>query len=349
MRFIGLFLCLSTLFCVGCTNGADDQEWAIEVRNVPVPAGASEALQDAIRDSAKPDVSSKLDVPQTEAEWLERYGELDEANGIRNMRMAEEFEVSVDHDVISGVKVSRILPAVLSPANRNRLFVYLHGGAYVFGSGDAGIHEAILIASRLGIPVLSIDYRMPPIHPFPAALEDVVAVYETLLLSRSAGTMAIGGSSAGGGLALATVHQLRSLDIQPPGVVYAGAAWADLTLTGDSLFHNEGLDRLLVTYNGRLGASARLYAGDHNMMDPLLSPVYGDFEGFPPTILISGTRDLFLSHVARTHRKLRAAGVVADLHVYEGLSHAGYVTVFGSPESIDVYHEINAFISRHLD
>ena len=205
-----------------------------------------------------------------------------------------------------------------------------------------------MIATSAGIPVLSIDYRMPPEHPFPAAVDDVVAVYRAVLKDHEASTLAIGGTSAGGGLALASVHQFKALGLPVPGVIYAGTPWADLTKTGDTLYTNEGIDRVLVTYDGSLGGAARLYADGHDLRDPLLSPVYGDFSGFPPTYLVTGTRDMFLSDTARTHRKLRAAGVEADLNVYEALSHAGYAFVTGSTEQLQVYGELAAFLTRHL-
>jgi monoterpene epsilon-lactone hydrolase len=229
-----------------------------------------------------------------------------------------------------------------------RLFIHVHGGAYVYGGGDASMGEGIIIAGRLGIPVVSIDYRMPPEHPFPAAVDDVVTVYKHLLTKHSPGSMIIGGTSAGGGLALASVHKFRQMTLPTPGAVYGGTAWADLTKTGDSLYTNEGLDRILVTYDGSLEAAAKLYAAGHDLKDPLISPVYGDFKDFPPTILVTGTRDLFLSDVSRTHRKLRAAGVEADLHVYEGMSHAGYVIVVDSPESVDMFNELGMFVDKHL-
>jgi monoterpene epsilon-lactone hydrolase len=97
-----------------------------------------------------------------------------------------------------------------------------------------------------------------------------------------------------------------------------------------------------------LEGAAKLYAGDHALTDPLLSPVYDDFKGFPPTYLVSGTRDMFLSNTVRVHRKLRTAGVVADLNVYEGFSHGEYLKVFESPESQQVYAELRAFLLEHL-
>ena len=161
--------------------------------------------------------------------------------------------------------------------------------------------------------------------------------------------LALGGTSAGGGLTLAAVHRFLALGLDVPGALYAGTPWADLTKTSDTLFTNEAVDRVLLTYDGLLRAAAELYADGHDLKDPLLSPVYGDFAGFPPTYLVTGTRDMLLSDTARTHRKLRAAGAVADLNVYEGVSHADYLLVPDSPESKEVYAELNAFLLRHLE
>ena len=122
-----------------------------------------------------------------------------------------------------------------------------------------------------------------------------------------------------------------------PGALYAGAPWTDLTKTGDSYFTNEGIDRLLITYAGFLEGAAYLYAGDHDLKDPRISPIYGDFHGFPPTFLVTGTRDLFLSNTARTHTKIRAAGVAADPLVHEGVSHGDYASEPASPESLQTY------------
>jgi acetyl esterase/lipase len=208
----------------------------------------------------------------------------------------------------------------------------------------------LLVAERLGIAVIAVDYRMPPMdEPFPAAVDDAVRVYLELLESYDASAIAVGGTSAGGGLTLALVHRLKAIGAPLPGALYAGTAWADLTKTGDTLYTNEGLDRILVQYEGGLQAAAALYVGVSDWKDPLVSPVYGDFAGFPPTILTTGTRDLFLSDVVRTHRKMRAAGVEADLHVYEAMSHAGYAIWTDTPESRDMYSEVGAFLAGHLD
>ena len=314
--------------------------------SAPAPAGASPALQEIIRNVSPRTLSAP---PATKAEWRAKIEQVDAKDTARTAEFLAKTDVTISRDKVAGVAVHRLKPAAVSEVNENRLFLYVHGGAYVFGSGDAGLAEPVLIADRIGIPILSVDYRMPPDHPFPAALEDVVGVYKALLDCRSPESIIIGGTSAGGGLALAAVHQFQRLGLPLPAAIYAGTPWADLTKTGDTLYTNEGLDRILSTYDGTLGAAARLYAGDHSMTDALVSPVYGEFAGFPPTILVTGTRDMFLSDTARTHRKLRAAGASADLLVFEGMSHAGYWISPETPESKDMYRQLKAFIDRHLD
>jgi acetyl esterase/lipase len=109
------------------------------------------------------------------------------------------------------------------------------------------------------------------------------------------------------------------------------------------------VDDVLVSNDGWLADAAMLYANGHDLKDPMLSPVYGDLKGFPPTILTTGTRDLFLSNTVRVHRKLREAGVIADLIVFEGLSHAQYLFDANAPESKEHFSETAAFLDKYLD
>jgi acetyl esterase/lipase len=123
---------------------------------------------------------------------------------------------------------------------------------------------------------------------------------------------------------------------------------ADTTKTGDTFYASELLDNVLVSRDGFCDAATRFYADGHDLADPLLSPVYGDFQGFPPTILTTGTRDLLLSNTVRVHRKLRQAGVEAALHVYEGQSHAHYLFDDTAPETAEAFGEIAAFFGARL-
>lgn len=177
--------------------------------------------------------------------------------------------------------VFEVTAAKADPSLADKLFVHTHGGAFVFNRGWAGLREAILIAQQVGIPVLSIDYRMPPEAPYPAAIDDVIGVWRELIAKHSASSIAIGGTSAGGNLALASVLKMKELQLPLPAVVMASTPWADLDKSGDSNFTNEGIDRTLVSYDGLLGAAARFYADGADLTEPLISPVYGDFDRFP--------------------------------------------------------------------
>ena len=108
------------------------------------------------------------------------------------------------------------------------------------------------------------------------------------------------------------------------------------------------IDNILVSYDGWLGDAARLYAGNHDLKDPMLSPVYGDVQGLPPTLLTSGTRDLFLSNTVRMHLKLRQSGVRADLIVFEGMSHAQYHIAPNAPETTFHFNEVGRFFDTNL-
>jgi len=329
---------------------AAEKTWVLHERTLPAPAAASDELKESITLAPQPDVAAyiKKTTFTTNEQWA-RFIAMADYPAITAVKpLAGRFKVTIEEKKIAGVTVYSVMPANIKAANTNRLFVHTHGGAYVLGSGQAGLFEAIIIAHRASIPVLSIDYRMPPEHPFPAAIEDVLAVWKSLIKAREPKSMALGGTSTGGGLALAATHKFIALGIPVPGALFAGTPWSDLTKTGDSNFTNEGVDYVLTTYDGFLAGAAQLYAGNHALTDPLISPVYGDFKGFPPTYLISGTRDLFLSNTVRTHRKLRAAGVDADLNVYEGFSHAEYLIVLESPESHQAFAELDEFLLKHL-
>ncbi|MCZ6691383.1 MAG: alpha/beta hydrolase fold domain-containing protein [Planctomycetota bacterium] len=351
LAVLTLFVLSACTSTGGRSGQTPDRAWTIGSRTLSAPVGASDALRAAIENTPQPNVAEHIRQTTftTKEEWIQVIRAANAGNTQRAEALTERRLVTIKKAEIAGVTVRAVTPADIDPANENRLFVHVHGGAYVIGGGSAGLGEAILIANRAKIPVMSIDYRMPPEHPFPAAIDDVVAVWRSLLKDRDAKSMALGGSSAGGGLTLASTLRFKQLGLEVPGALWAGTPWADLTKTGDSHFTNEGIDRMLVSYDGLLEGAAKLYADGRELKTPLISPVYGDFEGFPPTYLVTGTRDLFLSDTVRVHRKMRVAGVVADLNVYEGVSHGDYASVADSPELQQAIGELGAFLLRHLE
>lgn len=302
----------------------------VPARVLPVPQDVSDRLQSLIR-APYPAFSKPVDHESSKA----------------LARLRETLAVSVAPTVISGVKAWLVTPDRLAPGNRNRLLIHVHGGGYVGGGGEAATGEAIMMAGLGGYKVICVDYRLPPAFPYPAALDDMLTVWQALLQSTRAQNMAIFGSSAGGGLALATVLRAKDQGLPLPAAVSAATPWSDLEKVGDSYFTNEYVDNTLVSWDAGLGAAARVYANGHNLKDPYLSPVYGNFKNFPPTILTTGSRDLFLSNTIRVHRNMRRAGVVADLNVYEGMSHAQ----FGgpdSPEAREIFQNIGRFFDERL-
>lgn len=224
------------------------------------------------------------------------------------------------------------------------IYFDIHGGALVMCGGEACKALAKKIAAMVRMRTWSLDYRMPPAHPYPAALDDCIAVYRHLLELRPPERIVVGGGSAGGNLAAALMLRARDEGLPLPAALVLLTPEVDLTESGDSFATNLGLD---VVLQSSLAESIALYVGGHDLTDPYISPLFGDFTPpFPPAFLQTGTRDLFLSNTVRMHRKLRAAGVEADLHVFEAMPHGGF---FGAPEDEDLAAEVRRFIARHLD
>lgn len=262
------------------------------------------------------------------------------------------LDVAIKPTTLGGVPAFVLAREASLHGDEHTTVLHLHGGGYVFGAGESGTGEAALVAAHTGRQVLSLDYRMPPDAPFPAALDDAVAVWRALSASTDPRRIAIEGTSAGGGLALALMLRCKDEGLPLPGALALGSPFADLTDVGDSLRTNEWVDNVIVTYDAYIAKAAKLYADGRDLREPYLSPVYGDLSGLPPTVLITGTRDLFLSTTVRVHRKLLQAGGEADLHVFEGMSHSQFLFggVFGgeAPVTEEAFRQIASFLDRHL-
>jgi len=345
MKLLRIDICVTLALCLSGGAAQNSAERSIPARTLPTPTTVSPELQEAI---APPWRGMASSAKLTDDQWRAFAKQFDAAGAKLTEELAQKFEVTLSERKIAGVSVYDVKPGTISPENRGRLLVHVHGGAYVFSGGKAAASEAVLMAHYGKIEVLSVDYRMPPDFPFPAALDDSVAVWKEVIKSHNAKSVGLFGTSAGGGLTLATVLKLKELKAPLPGALLAGTPWSDLTKTGDSYYTNEFVDNVLGTNDGLLDGAAHLYAGTHDLKEPLLSPVYGDLSGFPPTILISGTRDLFLSNTVRTHQKLLESGVHAELLVFEGESHAQYEIATKAPESAAAFREAGDFFNRYL-
>jgi acetyl esterase/lipase len=317
----------------------------VPAKTVPVPTDVSPEMQRMIAAPRRPawDVLWK-----TGEEWRAAANAL-AAKTLQGLpAMRKRLRVTVQSSTMDRVRVYVVTPDVIPVEHRDKLLIHVHGGCYVLSPGEAGTPEAILMAGIGHFKVISVDYRMPPEAYFPAALDDAMTVYKAVLKTSDAKNLAVFGTSAGGALVLEMMLQAKQQGLPMPGAIAPGTPMSDVTGTGDTFYTNEMVDNVLVSRDGFCLAATMVYAHGHDLKDPLLSPVYGDMHGFPPAILTTGTRDLLLSNTVRVHRKLRRAGVEAQLEVYEGQSHAQYQFDDRVPETREAFSEITAFFDKHL-
>src|SRR5258705_4909796 len=339
---------LSVVFAVTASSHAMAQTppaRELPARSIPVPGTVSPQMQRIIGAPISPTWNV---FPKTAAEWKTQVDAAAAEAAKRLPTVREQLRVTMEPQTISGVRAYVLTPQDLPAANRDRLLIHVHGGCYVSNPGESGTSEATMMAGFGRFKVISVDYRMPPEATFPAALDDAIAVLKATQSMVPPRNIAIFGSSAGGGLTLSTVLRAKQLGMTLPGAIAPGTPMADLTEAGDTFHTNAMVDNVLIARQASCDTRARLYANGHDLKDPLLSPVYGDMRGFPPTMLLSGTRDLLLSNTVRMHRKLRQAGVESVLEVFEGMAHGGWYRDASVPESKDAFEEIARFFDKHL-
>jgi monoterpene epsilon-lactone hydrolase len=317
----------------------------VPARNLPVPRTPSVHIQQLINAPLRPGWNA---LPKSDQEWRDATAAGVAATLKTLPGLIDRMKVKVEKTTINGVRAFVVTPDSILPNNQHRVLIHMHGGCYVFAPGEAGLPEAVMMAGFGGFKVISVDYRMPPEAFFPAALDDGVSVYKHVLQTTDPTRVAIFGASAGGALTLEIVLRAKQEGVPVPAAIAPGTPMSDVTGVGDTFHTNDLVDNVLVSRDGICTAAAQYYAAGHDMSDPLISPIYGDLTGFPPTILISGTRDLLLSNTVRVHRKLRQAGVVAALHVFEGQSHGHYVRDDSAPETREAFAEICEFFDKHM-
>jgi len=314
-------------------------------KSIPVPTTVSPELQKII---AQP-LRTAWDTPPKTPEGWRQLAEATRTNAAPNVEaMRQRLNVHVEPGTMAGVKIYTVTPEKIRPENADRTLVQIHGGCYVLNPAEAALPEAMLIAAIGGYRVIAVDYRMPPEAFFPAALDDSMAVYKAIIAKVDPKRVGLIGTSAGGALVLEMGLRAKQLGLPLPGAIASGTPMSDSTKTGDTFYTNAMLDNVLVSTDGFCDAAAAFYANGHDLKDPLISPVYGDMSGFPPTILTSGTRDLLLSNTVRVHRKLRNLGIDSFLQVYEGQSHAQYGRDDRIPEVREAFGEIADYFGKHL-
>lgn len=203
---------------------------------------------------------------------------------------------------------------------RRRVILYCHGGGYTSG----GLGFSKVLASKLcratGMDVLAFDYRLAPEHPFPAAIEDGQAAWDYLMrLGFGARDVILAGDSAGGNLSLVLCLRLREEGRLLPGAILLMSPWTDMTMTGESMLERAEIDPALTPEYIR--AVREAYAGGLDPAQPQLSPLYGDFRGFPPTLIQVGTHEILYSDAERLAERMQAAGVECRLEVWENMWH----------------------------
>src|SRR3984957_2394231 len=331
-----------------CLAQASDSTLAprqVPAKTLPVPTDVSPEMQKII---AAP-LRTGWDVLWKTGEEWRAAANAAAAKTIETLpAMRKRLHVTVKPSTMDGVRVYVVTPDVIPPEHRDQLLIHVHGGCYELSPGEAGTSEAIMMAGLAHFKVISVDYRMPPEAYFPGALDDAVTVYKAALKTTDPRNIAVFGTSAGGALTLQMMLRAKQEGLPMPGAIAPGTPMSDATKTGDSFYANEIDDNVLGSPDGFCPAAPVVYAHGHDLADPLISPVYGDMHGFPPAILTTGTRDLLLSNTVRVHRKLRQAGVDAQLQVFEGQSHAQYQFNDQAPETKEAFGEISAFFDKHL-
>jgi epsilon-lactone hydrolase len=335
-----LFICFSTL-----AAAAVDPSGAVSLSAVSIPFSTF-ASDEARKQFVESMLHPSIPPPGTSIDGTRRF--YDEFNSSFVERMRQLYAVSVKSEVIGGVRTEIIVPAEgISPENQARVLINLHGGAFMWGAHSGGLVESIPIAAIGRIKVITIDYREAPEHLFPAASEDVAAVYRALLKTYRPKNIGIYGGSAGAVLSAESVAWFRAHDLPNPGAI-GTLCGSVVDFKGDSAFVAPILTGQ--PFNAKpLSAMDLPYFKGVDPNDPMVFPGASGtvLARFPPTLLITGSRDFAMSSVLRSHALLIQAHVDAELHVYEGMWHSFFINP-DMPESIATYSVIVHFFKLHL-
>jgi len=229
----------------------------------------------------------------------------------------------------------------------SRVLMYLHGGAYQIGSPATLRHMIALVSAAAQVRVLSVDYRLAPEHPFPAAVDDALAAFRYLLRSGIAPTsLAIAGDSAGGGLALATLIALRDSSEPLPIAAVALSPWTDLALTGESLRTRADVEIMLNPAG--MPETAETYLAGADPRHPYASPLYADLHGLPPVLIQVGDAEVILDDSTRFAAKARTAGVDVTLEVWDDMPHVWQAFAGLLPESDKAIERIGQWLQQRF-
>jgi monoterpene epsilon-lactone hydrolase len=217
---------------------------------------------------------------------------------------------------IGGVPIILAIPA----ADDGDTVIYCHGGGFCVGSADSRRKLGGHLASHLRASVVVMDYRLAPEHPYPAAIEDSVAVCRAVRATQQDGArLVMAGDSAGGNLAIATALKLRELGEAPPAAIIAFSPWLDMEHKGESIERNAETDTLV--NRAMLEGLAQTYLGGASPVDPLANPLVADLAGLPPVYVNAGSREALLSDTVRFAQAAQRAGVDVTVSIADGMQH----------------------------
>lgn len=225
--------------------------------------------------------------------------------------------------------------------DRRRAILYCHGGGYTSGNLDYSRPLASKLSHVTGFEVLSFEYRLAPEFPYPAAVEDALRAWDYLMyLGYGARDVVVAGDSAGGNLALVLCHRLRAAGRCLPGALTLMSPWTDMTASGRSYQERAQMDPCL-TMN-YIHAVRKVYAGDRDLTDPMLSPLFGDLSGFPPTLIQVGSHEILLSDSIRLRDRLVSSGVLCRLEVWRDMWHV--FQMFPIKKAADAMNHVGRFL-----
>ncbi|MEZ0109915.1 monoterpene epsilon-lactone hydrolase [Catenulispora sp. EB89] len=287
-----------------------------------------------------------------ELDELLRHGPLDVGGDVTEQRaIFHEMiaatplpeDVSARQDELGGVPVVVVETPGLDPS---RAILYFHGGAYALGSAPDSVGLAADVARRAGARAISVDYRLAPEHPFPAAVDDAVAAYRALLdQGVPASRVAFVGESAGGGLVAATLVALKDGALPQPASAAVFSPWADLTVSGDSITGKEKLDPALTPE--ALRTRARDYLGAQDPAAPLASPINADLTGLPPLLIQAGSHEILLDDAIRLAARAASADVPVELQVWPEVPHVFQSFAAILDDADDALNAAAAFVRRN--
>jgi monoterpene epsilon-lactone hydrolase len=319
------------------TSYIDDRGTAHVTRVVPVPQTISSQAQLAVG-HAEPDQGP----PQS---LEDRRKMIDASTARARVAWTRLCPNALVDETIAGVPVHIVTPEGMAEHNKDKVLLNLHGGG--FNSDSGSYTESIPIASYTGMKVVAALYRLAPEHPFPAAVDDSVAVYKELLKNYKPDHIVIYGTSAGAILTAEVAAKLKQLGLPLPAALGIFSGMGDFARPGDSvaMYALQGLAGHLDPPDP--GAHDPFYVASTDSKDSVLSPIYGDLHGLPPTLFITSGRDLLLSGTVNLERAYYNAGVDTQLVVYDALPHAFWYDP-RLPEAIEANHIMADFFVKHL-